>query len=280
MKRKRFVIIGAAGYIAPKHFEAIKAIGGEVIAVVDPNDNLEVVDEYFPDCEYFKSLSASEEFLNRNEVNYITICSPSFLHANHIEFALRQGCDVICESPLILSKPEFDTITDLEQEAGRKIYTILQYRYHPELLRLKNDFDPGLTYQIELVHHSFRGRWFHKSWKGDPGRSGGIMTTLGYHFFDALIWIFGAPVRIEAKHETSDEEKGTLILQNAEIRFSLSNASIENKSNKQRTLTVNNKTIDLNAPVKQDFQKCYQEIVDGKGFGTAEVAQVVSLLSR
>lgn len=279
-KNTTYGIIGAAGYVAPKHMRAIADIGGGLVVAVDPNDNLEVLDQYFPDCDYFPDTASLEKFLTDHPVDYLTICSPTYLHAKHIEFTLKNGLHAICEGPLVLSEAELDTLQQLEQETGKKIYTILQYHYHPELIRLKEEFDPGKTYEIDLVHHAFRGKWFSKSWKGDPAKSGGIRMTRGYHFFDALAWIYGTPIRIEQEHETDEEYKGKLILQHAVVHFSLSNASVNNKAGKQRTLFIGGKTIDLNIPVEDGYRTSYQEITAGKGFGTEDIRPVMHLLAK
>lgn len=279
MDKIKFGMIGGAGYVAAKHFEAIKQVGGEVVALVDPNDNLEILDVYFPDCEFFHSLSEFEPFLRKNKLDYITICSPSHLHAGHIEFALQHGCDVICESPMVLTKGELERAAALELETGKKVYNILQYRYHPEVLRLKDEIEEGRIYHANLVNHTLRGKWFDKSWKGNPAKSGGILTSLGYHLFDALMVLFGNPVLIDLEHETAHEAKGKLILENALVDFSFSTASRKGKTGIKRVLTVDGHQIDFNEPVETGFQKTYEEILSENGFGTTEVANIIVLLS-
>jgi UDP-N-acetyl-2-amino-2-deoxyglucuronate dehydrogenase len=271
-----FAIIGAAGYVAPKHLEAIKSIQGNVIAVSDPNDNLEVLDRYFPDCEYFKSITNFETFLKTNPVDFVTICSPTHLHFQHIQMALELGANAVCESPLVLQAAELDKLLELENRTGKKVYNILQYRYHPDIIKLKESFNPKQQYTIELVNHTYRGKWFEQSWKGNTQKSGGILTTLGYHFFDFLIWIYGTPVNIQI--ETADEHlaTGTLTLENANIKFSFKTAAHENKLNKQRHLLVNGHAFNIDTTNTNTFATLYSDIVKNKGL---EISQLKKLLT-
>lgn len=275
-----FAIIGAAGYVAPKHLEAIQNIGGQVLAVTDPNDNLEILDQFFPDCEYFKSMADFEAFLKTKPVDFVTICSPTHLHFQHIQLVLELGAHAICESPLVLQAAELDKLIELENRTGKKVYNILQYRYHPEIAKLKESFNSQQQYSIELVNHTYRGKWFEQSWKGNTEKSGGILTTLGYHFFDFLIWIYGAPKNIAIQAQNEHETKGTLTLENASIQFSFKTAAEENKLNKQRQLVVNGQAYNIDTTNTNTFAALYSDIVNNKGIVLNEMANTIKTLNK
>ncbi|HOO84763.1 MAG TPA: Gfo/Idh/MocA family oxidoreductase [Prolixibacteraceae bacterium] len=272
-----FAIIGAAGYVAPKHLEAIKSIQGNVIAVTDPNDNLEVLDRYFPDCEYFKSVTDFEAFIKTKPVDFISICSPTYLHYQHMQKALELGANAICESPLVLQADELEKLIDLENLTGKKVYNILQYRYHPEIIKLKESFNPKQQYNIQLVNHTYRGKWFEQSWKGNIQKSGGILTTLGYHFFDFLIWIYGVPKNISIQTQSEHEAKGTLTLENASIQFSFKTAAEANKFKKERQLIVSGQTYNIDTANTNTFAALYSDIVNNKGVGISQLKKLLEL---
>jgi UDP-N-acetyl-2-amino-2-deoxyglucuronate dehydrogenase len=280
MKSKRFIIIGAAGYVAVKHLKAIRAVGEKVVAAIDPNDNLEVLDEYFLECEYFKSVDDAQNFIKNNPVDFITVCSPSYLHAEHIRFALENHCPVICESPLVLTQKEYEEVRLLEEKTGSKIYNVLQYRYSSAIVEWKNSFVPGTDVSVDFKNYSYRGKWFKQSWKGDPAKSGGLLTILGYHFFDALIWIFGKPVKLDIKKESATEVTGVLTLENARVDFELSNQIAEREKKRTLEIFVNGEKIPLNEPDEVLFERNYRDIINKKGFGTGDVEDTIQVVSK
>ncbi|QGY46561.1 hypothetical protein GM418_23735 [Maribellus comscasis] len=277
---KKFIIIGVAGYVAVKHLRAVKTVRGKVVAAIDPNDNLEILDEYFPECEYFKSVEDAQTFVNNNSIDFITVCSPSYLHAQHIRFALENQCDVICESPLVLTKKEYEEVKHWEEKSNNKVYNVLQYRYSSALQELKNNFVPGENVYVDFRNYSYRGKWFKQSWKGEPSKSGGLLTILGYHFFDALIWIYGKPVKLEINKESATEIKGVLSLENATVNFELNNQLIEIEKRRKLEIVINGKEISLGKPDEGLFEKSYRDILNKKGFGIREVAETIRLVSK
>jgi len=200
---KNFVLIGAGGYIAPRHMKAIKDTGNNLLAALDKHDSVGILDSYFPETEFFVEFERFDrhiEKLKRQGVhtNYVSVCSPNYLHDAHIRFGLRVGADVICEKPLVLNPWNIDGLAEIEKETGRKIFTILQLRLHPAIIALREKIHqapPDKKYTINLKYITSRGHWYHISWKGDIQKSGGIATNIGIHFFDMLLWIFGDQIK-------------------------------------------------------------------------------------
>lgn len=280
METKNFIIIGAAGYVAVKHLKAIKAVGGKVVAAIDPNDNLEILDEYFPECEYFKSTEKAQEFVTSNTIDFVTICSPSYLHGQHIQFALENECDVVCESPLVLSEKEYEEIKQLEKKSNKKVVNFLQYRNSADFQDLKDNIAREDNVFIDFKNYSYRGKWFKQSWKGDLDKSGGLLTVLGYHFFDAFIWIYGKPVGLQLDKVSPTKITGVLTLEKANVNFELNNQQVEGKNSRQLEIVINGKEILLDEPDEVLFEKSYHDIINKKGFGIEEVAETVRLVSK
>ncbi|MDA3880483.1 MAG: Gfo/Idh/MocA family oxidoreductase [Prolixibacteraceae bacterium] len=274
-----FALIGVAGYVAPKHLDTIKFIGGKLVATVDPNDNVELLDEFFPESEYFKNLAQFEQYLASNNVDFVCICSPTHLHFEHIQLALKNNCNAICESPMVLSVNELNEIKKLEQQTGKKVYNLLQLRYHPAMKQLKESAADNEESEIELKYHTYRGKWFNKSWKGDKSKSGGVLTSLGYHFFDLLIEVFGKPVNFSVSELTEHTATGLLQLEKAKITFDLRNHVLPDAEIK-RELKVCNTKIDLQQTGKDEFRKCYLDILKNKGFTTSIITPVIELLNH
>ena len=227
---KNFVLIGAAGYIAPRHMKAIKETGNNLVAALDPHDAVGVLDQYFPDCDFFTEFERFDrhcEKLKRQgtAVDYVVVCSPNYLHDAHIRFGLRIGADVICEKPVVLNPWNLEALMEMEKETGRKVYVVHQLRYHPEIIKLRERVLNGPSekvYKVELTYITPRGKWYEYSWKGDVNKSGGILTNIGLHFFDLLIWIFGGVIHAELSHNESSRANGTMHLKNAIVRWTLS----------------------------------------------------------
>jgi UDP-N-acetyl-2-amino-2-deoxyglucuronate dehydrogenase len=196
---KHFALIGAVGYIAPRHMKAIKETGNNLVAAYDPNDSVGIIDSYFPNADFFTEFERFDRHIEKlrragSPVDYVSICSPNYLHDAHIRFALRNGAHAICEKPIVLNPWNVDALAEIEAETGRRVYTILQLRLHPAIKALKEKYDnyTGDPIDVELTYITSRGSWYHHSWKGDVSKSGGIATNIGVHFFDMLAWVFGA----------------------------------------------------------------------------------------
>ena len=251
---KRFALIGAAGYIAPRHMKAIKDTGNTIIAALDKFDSVGILDSYFPEADFFTEFERFDRYIEKIRrkdapLDFITICSPNYLHDAHIRFGLRNHADVICEKPLVLNPWNIDSLSDLETEYGKKVYNILQLRLHPTIInlrnRVKNDVSQTI-YDIDLIYITSRGSWYHSSWKGDIDKSGGIATNIGIHFFDMLAWIFGN-MRSNIVHaHNKDFASGFIEFDKARVRWFLSiNANHLPKEVKEqgkrtyRAMTVN-----------------------------------------
>ncbi len=216
---KNFALIGAGGYIAPRHMKAIKDTGNNLIAALDKSDSVGILDSYFPEADFFTEFERFDRHIEKQKrkgikTDFVTVCSPNYLHDSHIRFGLRVGADVICEKPIVLNPWNIDALAEIEKETGNKIYTILQLRLHPAIIALKEKIaaEPtGKKHQIELDYITSRGHWYFASWKGDIQKSGGIATNIGVHFFDMLMWIFGdvsQNVVIEHSAETASGTAG------------------------------------------------------------------------
>ena len=227
---KNFVLIGAAGYIAPRHMKAIKETGNNLIAAYDPYDGVGIMDSYFPNVDFFTEFERFDRHIEKIKrdgvkINYVSICSPNYLHDSHIRYGLRIGADVICEKPVVLNPWNIDALIEIENEYTNKVNTILQLRYHEAILKLKNKIDggdPNKIYDIDLTYITSRGSWYHTSWKGDESKSGGIATNIGIHFFDMLMWIFGTCENFTVTQKTNDTNAGTLKLKKANVNWYLS----------------------------------------------------------
>lgn len=279
---KNFALIGVGGYIAKKHLNAIKETGNNLIATLDPNDSVGVIDSYFPDSPFFVEFERFDRHIdkqrrNKVQIDFVSICSPNYLHDSHIRFALRSGIEAICEKPLVLNPWNVDALGEIEKDFGKRIYNILQLRLHPSIIELKKMVDEGpddKIYDIELSYITSRGRWYHISWKGDIQKSGGIATNIGVHFFDMLTWIFGSVKQNIVHISRDDKASGYLELEKARVKWYLSvdfsDIPVEIKETGQRTfrsITVNNNEIEFSDGFTDLHTLSYQHILDGKGFG-------------
>src|SRR5689334_1122215 len=227
---KKFALIGAAGFIAPRHLKAIKENGGDLVAAVDKHDNVGVLDSYFPNADFFTEFERFDRHLDKlkrrgEKVDYIAICSPNYLHDSHIRFSLRAGAEAICEKPLVLNPWNLDAIREIEIETGRKVNTILQLRLHPSIIALRDKVraaGPDKMYNVKLTYITSRGHWYQSSWKGDNAKAGGIATNIGIHFFDMLLWIFGDLQGVDVTAYHSDHASGKLRLKQANVEWFLS----------------------------------------------------------
>ena len=289
---KNFVLIGAAGYIAPKHFQAIKDTGNNLLAALDKHDSVGVLDAYFPKADFFTEFERFDrhcEKLRRNgsPVHYVGVCSPNYLHDAHARFGLRIGAHVICEKPVVLNPWNVEALMEIEKETKRKVYTIQQLRLHPAILDLKEKVakeETAKKYKVDLKYITARGNWYHSSWKGDLDKSGGIATNIGIHFFDLLLWIFGDVKDNRVSRYTATGAAGDLSLDKADISWDLSidenelPAAIREQGKKKwRSLVVDGKEIPLNDGFDELHTEAYKEILNNKGIGLEEAGKAIAL---
>lgn len=278
---KNFAIIGVAGFIAPRHLKAIKETGNTLLAAVDKNDSVGILDSYFPHAAFFIEFERFDRHVEKlkkqgQKIDYFVICSPNYLHDAHIRFALRYGAEVICEKPLVLNPWNISSLRDIEIESGKKINTILQLRLHPQILKLKNKIDKSSikNFEVELTYITSRGNWYYTSWKGDETKSGGIATNIGIHFFDMLIWIFGGVKSSIVNIHNHDTAAGVLHLDNAKVKWFLSinedNLPQEIKAKgikTYRTVKVNHDLQEFSEGFTDLHTKSYENIIEKGGFG-------------
>ncbi|HMQ06334.1 MAG TPA: Gfo/Idh/MocA family oxidoreductase [Saprospiraceae bacterium] len=277
-----FGLIGAAGYIAPKHMEAIYSTGNQLVAAYDPFDSVGILDRYFPNADFFTEFERFDRHLdklrrNGRGIDYLSICSPNYLHDAHIRFGLRNFAHVICEKPVVLNPWNLDALSDLESEFRTKIFTIQQLRSHSESVRLKEKVDnqnKKEKHQVELTYITPRGNWYYASWKSKMEKSGGIITNIGIHLFDLLLWVFGREESSELHVHTHDRAAGILNLEKAEVKWFLSingqtiPDSLNNTPNKAfRSLVVDDDLFDWSSEMDNLHTISYKHILNGQGLG-------------
>jgi UDP-N-acetyl-2-amino-2-deoxyglucuronate dehydrogenase len=290
---KNFALIGAAGYIAPRHMKAIKDTNNQLLASYDKFDSVGVMDSYFPKADFFTEFERFDRHVEKlkrttEKINYVSICSPNYLHDAHIRFGLRVGADVICEKPLVLNPWNIDALQEIEKETGNKVFNILQLRLHPSIIALKEKIQNGpkdKIYDIDLAYITSRGHWYYTSWKGDISKSGGIATNIGVHFYDMLTWIFGSVKESKVNIHTHDRAAGYMELEQARVRWFLSINSDtlpdEVKSMGGRTyrsLTMEGEEIEFSDGFTELHTHSYQHILSGKGFGLEEARNSIQLV--
>lgn len=292
---KRFALIGAAGFIAPRHLKAIKETGNDLLAALDKHDNVGVLDSYFPDAHFFTEFERFDRHLDKlkrkgQNIEYISICSPNYLHDSHIRFALRYGANAICEKPLVLNPWNLDALGEIEKETGRKVFTILQLRLHKAIISLREKIASGPSdkvYDVELKYITSRGNWYHSSWKGELSKAGGIATNIGIHFFDMLIWIFGDVQNIVVNQLEPDHASGVLHLKNARVKWFLS-INFDHlpedvkRANKRtyRSLTLEGNEIEFSEGFTDLHTTSYSEILKGNFFGLEDARPSIELVYK
>ena len=292
---KNFILIGAAGYIAPRHMKAIKETGNNLIAAYDPYDGVGIMDSYFPNASFFTEFERFDRHVEKlkrggTHVDYVAICSPNYLHDSHIRYGLRIGADVICEKPLVLNPWNLDALLELEEEYPNKVYNILQLRHHEAIIALKDKINRGLKqkiYEIDLTYITSRGKWYHTSWKGDIDKSGGIATNIGVHFFDMLQWIFGTMKDFSVSVKTNDTNSGVLIFEQAKVNWYLSiNSENLPQSAKDmglstfRALSIEGEEIEFSKGFTDLHSISYQNIIEGNGYGLIDAKNSIEIVSK
>ena len=290
---KTFALIGAAGYIAPRHMKAIKETGNNLVAALDKNDSVGIIDSYFPQADFFTEFERFDRHVDKlrrsgKGIDYVSIASPNYLHDAHIRFGLRSNAHVICEKPLVLNPWNVDALKEIESESDKKIFNILQLRLHPSIIALKEKIANGpkdKIYDVDLTYLTSRGHWYFTSWKGDVTKSGGVATNIGVHFFDMLTWIFG-DVKQNIVH-VHDKEKaaGYFELEKARVRWFLSvdyNSIPKNiqetGARTYRSITVNGEEIEFSGGFTDLHTRSYEHILEGKGFGLEEARKSIEIV--
>ncbi len=289
---KKFALIGVAGYIAPRHLQAIRDTKNILVAALDKSDTVGVMDSYFPNADFFTEYERFDRHLDKlrrqgEGVDFVSVCSPNYLHDSHIRFALKQGAHAICEKPLVLNPWNVDALADIEKETGKRVYTILQLRLHPSIIALRNKVLNGpkdKVYDVDLNYITSRGNWYHISWKGETAKSGGIATNIGIHFFDMLIWIFGVVKKVEGTQLKQDSGSGFIELERARVKWHLSinyehiPAEIRAKGKRTyRLLTMDGEEIEFSDGFTELHTKSYENILAGQGFGLNDAKPSIEL---
>jgi UDP-N-acetyl-2-amino-2-deoxyglucuronate dehydrogenase len=291
---KNFALIGAAGYVAPRHMNAIKETGNNLVAAYDPYDGVGIMDRYFPDAKFFVEFERFDRYLEKLKyekemiLDYISITSPNYLHDAHIRVALRRGADAICEKPLVLNPWNIDSLQFLAEETGRKIYTILQLRLHPVIIALREKIKnapAGKIFDVDLTYITSRGNWYYTSWKGDISKSGGIATNIGIHFFDMLTWIFGDVKENVVNLHTHDRASGILHLEKANVRWFLSinreTLPEEIRAKGQttyRSILIEGEEMEFSEGFTDLHTRSYEEILKGNGFQIGEARRSIEIV--
>ena len=292
---RNFAIIGVAGYIAPRHLKAIQDTGNRLVAATDPHDAVGILDRFAFDCRFFTEFERFDRHLEKlkrgpedGRVHYVSVCSPNYLHDSHMRLGLRVGASVICEKPLVVNPWNLDGLEELENETGRRVWTILQLRVHPQLVALRDRLRASdRRHQVELTYITARGGWYHVSWKGHEDRSGGIVTNIGIHFFDLLSWLFGGVQGSLVHQREPQRAAGTIALERADVRWYLSTESSDlpftpepGRKTTFRSIVVDGEEIEFSEGFADLHTRVYEEILAGRGFGIADARPSVELTSK
>jgi UDP-N-acetyl-2-amino-2-deoxyglucuronate dehydrogenase len=293
---KNFGLIGAAGYVAPRHLQAIRDTNNRLVAATDPHDSVGVLDAYFPEAKFFPEIERFDRHLEKlrregrgSGVQYLSICSPSYLHDAHVRLALRLHAHAICEKPLVINPWNVDALAELESEADRRVYAVLQLRVLPALVLLKQKLvsEAGQRSAVRLSYITPRGPWYHVSWKGDPHKSGGIVVNIGVHFFDLLLWLFGPVHEAAVQLSTPSRAAGTLELERARVQWFLSVDPADvppeqrtSGSAAYRRLRVDDEELNLSDGFSELHTRVYQDILDGRGLGLDAARPAIELAHR
>jgi UDP-N-acetyl-2-amino-2-deoxyglucuronate dehydrogenase len=287
-----FALIGAAGFVGVRHMRAIAETGNRLVAALDPNDSVGVLDSHFPDAHFFVEFERFDRHIDKlrrkgEPVSFVSVCSPNYLHDSHIRFGLRSGADVICEKPLVLNPWNLDALQDIERESGKRVYNVLQLRLHPAIQALKERYASGAGHEVDLAYITSRGRWYHVSWKGDAQKSGGIATNIGVHFFDMLQWVFGRVLECTVHLADLETAAGYLELERARVRWFLSidantlPAQVHAKGQRTfRSITVDGEAVEFSDGFTDLHTASYRDVLTGGGFGLDQARAAIELVHR
>ncbi|MBL7805253.1 MAG: Gfo/Idh/MocA family oxidoreductase [Saprospiraceae bacterium] len=287
-----FALIGAGGFVAPRHMQAIRATGNQLVAAVDKTDSVGILDSYFPEAAFFTEFERFDRHLEKlkrrqEAVEWLSVCSPNYLHDAHARYGLRYGANVICEKPLALNPWNVDALAEIEAETGRRVFTILQLRQHPSVIQLKEWVENSShtqPFEVELTYITARGPWYYASWKGDASKSGGIATNIGIHFFDMLLWVFGPVKSLEMHQRSHDREAGILHLERASVRWFLSISAdtlpqmVREKGGRTyRALHIDGQEFEFSEGFTDLHTESYRRILEGEGWGLSAALPGVRL---
>lgn len=291
---QNFAVTGVAGFVAPRHLQAIRDTGNRLVAALDPHDSVGVLDRYFADVAYFGEFERFDRHLGKlsrrgdeHRLHYLSVCSPNYLHDAHVRLALRLGANALCEKPLVINPWNLDALQALEEETGGRVFTVLQLRLHPSLLALKRRLEalPRKRHTVCLSYVTFRGPWYAYSWKGDEARSGGLPMNIGIHFFDLLIWLFGPPLRSEVHLYESRRTAGYLELENADVTWLLSIDTADlpfavapGERSTFRSITVDGEEVEFSGGFTDLHTRVYEETLAGRGFGIDDARPALELV--
>lgn len=283
-EQMNFAIIGAGGYIAPRHMKAIQSTGNNIVAAVDPHDSVGILDSFDYHIQYFNEIERFERYLFKlskkpDRIHYVSVCSPNYLHDTHCRIALNNEADAICEKPLVINPWNLDMLEKCEMDNGQHVYPIMQMRYYPEVLELKRTLNSSY-HKVRMIYNTPRGMWYYHSWKGDKDKSGGLLMNIGIHMFDLLLWIFGNPCDTETKLLTEHSATGGIWFDRAEVQW---NISIDTKDadKVERKIIVDNRSIDFSDANNLDLHTiAYQEILKGRGFGIEDARPAIEFVRR
>lgn len=294
---RKFALIGAAGYVAPRHMKAIKETGNELVAALDKSDSVGIIDSYFPDADFFTEFERFDRHIDKlrrargkQAIDYVSICSPNYLHDSHIRFALRSGADAICEKPLVLNPWNIDGLSDIEKDTGRKVNTILQLRLHPSIIALREQVQAenrNTKHEVDLTYITSRGHWYLQSWKGDTKKSGGIATNIGVHFYDMLHFVFGELQENIVHYSDETTAAGFLEYEKARVRWFLSvsyghvpRSAKEKGQRTYRSIKVDGREIEFSGGFTDLHTRSYEEVLAGQGFGLEENRVAIETVSH
>jgi len=286
---KNFILFGTAGYIAPKHLKAIYDTGNNLIASIDPHDSVGILDRWFPDCKFFTEFERFDRYLEKIRmegvnIDYASVCSPNYLHDAHCRFSMRIGADVICEKPVVLNPWNIDSLINIEKEYEKKVYVVLQLRLNKKLIALRNKIQScDDFYNVSIKYITPRGNWYHNSWKGDETKSGGLMTNIGVHLFDLVLWLFGKVRDIYVEKNKEDTAIGSLYFDRANVDWFLS-TNREHLPNKRdvsyRSININGDEIAFDESFTNLHLDVYKNILSGNGFGLKDSYDSINLVNK
>jgi UDP-N-acetyl-2-amino-2-deoxyglucuronate dehydrogenase len=292
---KNFAVVGVGGYVAPRHLQAIHDTGNRLVAAVDPNDSVGILDRYSEDVRYFREIERFDRHLDKlrrgdpsGRIDWVSICSPNYLHDAHIRLALRNGAHAICEKPIVINPWNLDALAELERETGRRVFTVLQLRVHPELVALRARHQAsGRRATVTLAYVTSRGPWYDVSWKGDDEKSGGIGTNIGIHLFDLLIWLFGPSGRSEVTVREATRMGGRLELAGADVEWFLSTSRAdlpqdvrEKGRSTYRLISIDGEPVEFSDGFADLHTEIYRRTLAGEGFTIEDARPSIELVSR
>ncbi len=283
---KRFALIGGAGFVAPRHMKAIKDTGNEIVAILDPHDSVGIIDSYFPEASFFTEFERFDRHLEKlrskgEGVDYISVCSPNYLHDAHCRLALRVGAHAICEKPLVLNPWNLDQLEEIELDTGKKIYSVLQLRLHKELIKLKQSLNDDI-HRVDIEYITPRGKWYERSWKGDVTKSGGLATNIGIHLFDMVLWLFGEYKSLSVLVNETNYVSGVLSLERALVKFRLSTdrGFLPTGRGSYRSIEIDGKQVTLDDSFTDLHTEVYKDILKGGGFGIEDARPSIELVHK